>query len=679
MAISGQLNINIGLPNESTGSDSLYTAFNKIQDNFSNVFACASPYSNIIAGNGISLTDDSANGNITIDNAGVINIIPTSSINVSDDGLGNFQLSVTMDANGNIVGGVTSVGLQAASASRLSVTGGSPITSTGTWIIDLATSGATAGTYTYPTMTIDAYGRVTSISSGASVGTVTSVGLTPGSGIQITGGPVTTSGTITVTNTGVTSLTAGSGITLSGSNGAVTISSPSTGGTVTSVGVVSATLNVSGSPVVTSGTINIEIPTNLTIPGNLTVTTGAVINGGLILNAIPAINFIDSNGANSDTSIYYIDSGGTEALVVALNNNNKLEIYNGNVSIPSQLVVANGLVLQNLPAINFIDSNSTTTDTSIYYINSGGTEALVTVLNGSNKLEVYNSNVTIPVGLNVGGGLALTSTPAINFYDSNGTSVDTSIYYINSGGLEALVTALNGSNKLEVYNSNVTIPVGLNVGGGISLTSSPAINFYDANGTSTDTSIYYNNISDNLGIALNGSDKIEIFNGNITVRDDLVVDGSIILTPIPAGINFYDANGTSTDTSIYYNNVSDNLGIALNGSDKIEIFNNITSINTGFVVNKANTLVNGGSVNLSCYSTIFSTSGASTATMAAGTAGQIVTFMMSGASGAMVITVTNAGWGGAGTMTFNTTGQGCTLQYVSNKWYCVGNNGVTFA
>jgi hypothetical protein len=52
---------------------------------------------------------------------------------------------------------------------------------------------------------------------------------------------------------------------------------------------------------------------------------------------------------------------------------------------------------------------------------------------------------------------------------------------------------------------------------------------------------------------------------------------------------------------------------------------------------------------------------------------------MSGHSGDMVITVTNAGWGGAGTMTFSATGQGCTLQYVSNKWYCVGNNGVTFA
>jgi hypothetical protein len=30
-------------------------------------------------------------------------------------------------------------------------------------------------------------------------------------------------------------------------------------------------------------------------------------------------------------------------------------------------------------------------------------------------------------------------------------------------------------------------------------------------------------------------------------------------------------------------------------------------------------------------------------------------------------------------MTFNTNGDACTLQYVNAKWFCIGNNGVTFA
>jgi hypothetical protein len=85
--------------------------------------------------------------------------------------------------------------------------------------------------------------------------------------------------------------------------------------------------------------------------------------------------------------------------------------------------------------------------------------------------------------------------------------------------------------------------------------------------------------------------------------------------------------------------------------------------------------------NLLLDTSYFTTSTAETATLAAGTAGQIKKFAMFGDGGDMVITVTNAGWksSGTGTMTFSTIGQACTLQYINNKWFCVGNNGVTFA
>lgn len=75
----------------------------------------------------------------------------------------------------------------------------------------------------------------------------------------------------------------------------------------------------------------------------------------------------------------------------------------------------------------------------------------------------------------------------------------------------------------------------------------------------------------------------------------------------------------------------------------------------------------------------FTTSGAETATLNAGTNGQIKTFMMNGDGGDMVITVVNPGWGGSGTITFNDVGDGCTLQYINSKWFCIGNNGCTFA
>ena len=71
----------------------------------------------------------------------------------------------------------------------------------------------------------------------------------------------------------------------------------------------------------------------------------------------------------------------------------------------------------------------------------------------------------------------------------------------------------------------------------------------------------------------------------------------------------------------------------------------------------------------------------SSAALPAGVPGQIKTFVQSGTTQA-VITVTNAGWksSGTGTLTIpNTRGYGCTLQYIGSKWYCVGNNGCTFA
>ena len=78
----------------------------------------------------------------------------------------------------------------------------------------------------------------------------------------------------------------------------------------------------------------------------------------------------------------------------------------------------------------------------------------------------------------------------------------------------------------------------------------------------------------------------------------------------------------------------------------------------------------------------FTTAAAETATLAAGVPGQIKVFSaFDVTAGNMVITVANAGWktSGTGTMTFNTIGQSCTMQYVNNKWFCIGNNGVTFA
>jgi hypothetical protein len=77
----------------------------------------------------------------------------------------------------------------------------------------------------------------------------------------------------------------------------------------------------------------------------------------------------------------------------------------------------------------------------------------------------------------------------------------------------------------------------------------------------------------------------------------------------------------------------------------------------------------------------FTTVAAETATLSAGANGQVKVFCMAGTGGDMIITVANAGWktSGNGTITFDTIGDSATMLYTNNKWYCIGNNGCTFA
>lgn len=92
-------------------------------------------------------------------------------------------------------------------------------------------------------------------------------------------------------------------------------------------------------------------------------------------------------------------------------------------------------------------------------------------------------------------------------------------------------------------------------------------------------------------------------------------------------------------------------------------------------------VANVGVVNLGVSDSYFSTSAAEVSTLPAGVNGQVKVLAMFADGGDMVITVTNAGWktSGTGTITFDTIGDACTLKYINSKWFCIGNNGCTFA
>ena len=92
-------------------------------------------------------------------------------------------------------------------------------------------------------------------------------------------------------------------------------------------------------------------------------------------------------------------------------------------------------------------------------------------------------------------------------------------------------------------------------------------------------------------------------------------------------------------------------------------------------------LADAGAASLTLTSSYFTTAAGETSTLAAGVEGQVKVLAMLGDSGDMVTTVTNAGWksSGTGTITFDTIGDAVTLMYINSKWFCIGNNGGTFA
>lgn len=170
MAISGNVTINVGLPNESQNSDSLYTAFNKINQNFDTLFGNASK---VVAGN-----------NIVFGATGDAIIINSTGGGGNGGGTGSTGATGVTGATGlagatGLQGSTGATGIGATGATGIGTTGATGLTG------PAGAAGSTGATGTFSgtlTSNIDAnsyyINNVANVTANFFVGTATNVSVT---------------------------------------------------------------------------------------------------------------------------------------------------------------------------------------------------------------------------------------------------------------------------------------------------------------------------------------------------------------------------------------------------------------------------------------------------------------------------------------------------------------------
>ena len=310
----------------------------------------------------------------------------------------------------------------------------------------------------------------TAIGAGTGTGSVTSVDATGGTGISVSGGPITTSGTLTITNTApdqVVSLTGAGTTAVTGTYPNFTITSNDAyTGTVTSVAATAGTgISVTGSPITTSGTLNIvntapDQVVSLTGAGTTSVTgtypnftiTSSDAYGGTVTSVATAgsVSGLTLTGGPITTT-GTITLGGTLAVTpsdfASQTANYVLAAPNGSAGTPT----FRALVAADIPSLSYLSSIGVTAPIT----STGGLTPTIGITQSGAASDGYLSSTDWNTFNNKGSGsvTSVGGTGTVNGITLTGT-VTSSGNLTLGGTLSNVSLATQVTGNLPVTNLN---------------------------------------------------------------------------------------------------------------------------------------------------------------------------------------------------------------------------------
>ena len=382
-----------------------------------------------------------------------------------------------------------------------------------TGTVPIANGGTNATTASQALTNLGAYPA--SNPSGYGTGSVTSVAATAGTGIAVTGSPITTSGTLNITNTApdqTVVLNAGTGISTTGTypNFTITNTSPSSGGTVTSVATGTG---LTGGPITTSGTIAIA-NTGVTAGtyGSAAVIPVIQVNSQGQITSIstqptnaPAYQGTWNANTNSPTLVSSVGTNGYYYVVSVAGNTTLNGVSGWNVG--DWAIFENGVWQKIAGSSSESFTNLTTTNlavtglTGYMYANntSGNVTASTTIPNtaisGLGTMSTQNANTVVITGGTINGtsiGATTASSGAFTYLSTSGsTSTTPSLSFNASNSPIASGASISGSYLQFVLQNK-------------SGTASASTNYVLSNDLGTD-STYYGEFGMNSSVYSSGT------------------------------------------------------------------------------------------------------------------------------------------------------------------------------